>query len=272
MDLQLHSAHLNELARVLQHSRTWRDRNVQDVARQMEDFEFDRFTDDIMSKQDIASAMFDMRQQVTDYVRAQMTADGNRSVAHMAQLLQLAQASGLSLEADVMHAEDTGRTESIVSSLEGINPPPARRLQSLPTLGGGADPGEIADLKEENRKMLDRYQQMQAQVTELLQERSLLAEELETVKTAFKDLKASLGGQGAGATAAMEQALEQAKAETERKQYELEALRQESQRTINESSQFREMRQIIAKKNQQVKEMRRRLQQYEPCDDVPLED
>merc|ERR1719478_251575 len=104
--------------------------------------------------------------------------------------------------------------------------------------------------------MVDRYQQMQKQVSDLLKERSLLSDELSQVKATFHDLKGQLASGQAGATETMEYALQNARAQLESKSSELEAISGELNRHIGESSQFREMRGHLSKKNQQIKQLR----------------
>ena len=130
---------------------------------------------------------------------------------------------------------------------------------------------EMRDLQEENRKYVDRFQQMQKQVTDLLKERSMLSDELEGVKSTFKQLKDQLAaGQGFDA-GSMETALQNARAQLDAKNREIENISGELNNHIGNSSQFRDMRSMMAKKNQQLKELRSRLAQYEQLDDAPVE-
>lgn len=120
--------------------------------------------------------------------------------------------------------------------------------------------------------MVDRYQQMQKQVSDLLKERSLLSNELDNVKSTFKDLKHQLASGQAGATDSMEAALSNAQSQLDMKSDELARLSGELNTRIGDSSQFRDMRGIIAKKNQQIKDMRQRLAMYEPVDEGYVEE
>merc|ERR1711985_170955 len=139
-------------------------------------------------------------------------------------------------------------------------------------VGGGANAQELRDLKQENRQMLDRYQQMQKQVSDLLKERSMLTDELEGVKATFLGLKDQLQMGQQGATESMEIALMNARAQLDQRTAEIEVLSNDLNKRVGDSSQFKEMRSIIAKKNQQIKEMRARLQMYEPQDDLVVDE
>merc|ERR1712118_86262 len=136
----------------------------------------------------------------------------------------------------------------------------------------GANAQELRDLKQENRQMLDRYQQMQKQVSDLLKERSMLTDELEGVKATFLGLKEQLQMGRADAAESMEIALMNARTQLDQRTAELEVLSNDLNKRVGDSSQFKEMRSIIAKKNQQIKDMRARLAMYEPHDDVIVDD
>lgn len=275
--------HQHELARFYRFFKTQNERDINDMQQLVYDLHQERVVDaveDTMYTREnviefVGAFMSDLSEQVTMMSRDQLTAQTGKSLAHIATLLSQAQASGIDLEADPAEVDNQTRRDQIVATVSQIQDvAKARKLQGLPSLGGSNPQSyaELHELKEENRKMMDRYQQMQGQVSELLKERSSLSEELELVKNTFKELKSQLGGQSAGATAALEQALNSAKEESERKTYELEALSRDAQRTMNESVQFREMRSIIAKKNAQIKEMRTQLAQYGVADDTPFDD
>jgi leucine zipper transcription factor-like protein 1 len=139
-------------------------------------------------------------------------------------------------------------------------------------VGGGANAQELRDLKQENRQMLDRYQQMQKQVSDLLKERSMLTDELEGVKATFLGLKEQMQMGDANAANTMEIALVNARTQLDQRNAELEVLSNDLNKRVGDSSQFKEMRSIIAKKNQQIKEMRARLQMYEPMDDAVVDE
>merc|ERR1712182_15216 len=125
------------------------------------------------------------------------------------------------------------------------------RLQPMENVvGGGASAQELRELKQENRQMLDRYQQMQKQVSDLLKERSMLTDELEGVKATFLGLKDQLQMGQVESTESMEIALMNARAQLDQRTNELEVLSNDLNKRVGDSSQFKEMRSIIAKKNQ----------------------
>jgi leucine zipper transcription factor-like protein 1 len=272
----LSDAHKHEIARFIAHFRSTRERHVREMVDLITEVQEDRVTEEILQRGDVYEIFNDAKEQVAMRQRDQFEAETLRSAAHLATILGFAQAAGVELEADVNTVEDSSRCQAVanVSAMIGAPrpAPAASRLQPMEAVvGGGASAQEIRDLKLENRQMLDRYQQMQKQVSDLLKERSMLTDELEGVKATFLGLKEQMlmgGAQGAAASDSMEMELMNARAQLDNKTAELEGMSNELNKRVGDSSQFKEMRSIISKKNQQIKEMRARLAMYEPMDDV----
>jgi leucine zipper transcription factor-like protein 1 len=243
----------------------------------MSEVQEDRVVEEILQRDDVHQIFNDAKEQVAFRLREQLEAETLRSAAHLATILGFAQAAGVELEADVNTVEDSSRCNAVANVAAMIGQPrpapAASRLQPMEAVvGGGASAQELRELKQENRQMLDRYQQMQKQVSDLLKERSMLTDELEGVKATFLGLKGQLQMGQAEATESMEIALSNARIQLDQRTNELEVLSNDLNKRVGDSSQFKEMRSIIAKKNQQIKEMRARLQQYEPLDDVVVDE
>jgi leucine zipper transcription factor-like protein 1 len=273
---ELSDAHKNELARFSQFFKNKRELHVRHMQLLMGELGEDRITEEILQKGEVQAIFADAQEQVAAHVREILDSQSLQAMAHIATLLSFAQASGVELEADVHHVEDSARcamVAEVANSIAAPRPAPnAGRLPQLGAVGGGmVGSQEMRDLQEENRKYVDRFQQMQKQVTELLKERSMLSDELEGVKSTFKQLKDQLAaGQGFDA-GSMETALQNARAQLDAKNREIENISGELNNHIGSSSQFRDMRSMMAKKNQQLKELRSRLAQYEQLDDAPVE-
>jgi leucine zipper transcription factor-like protein 1 len=273
----LSDAHKHEIARFIAHFRSTRERNVREMTDLMSEVQEDRIVEEILQREDVHLIFNDAKEQVAFRLREQFEAETLRSAAHLATILGFAQAAGVELEADVNTVEDSSRCQQVANVAAMIGQPrpapAASRLQPMEAVvGGGANAQELRDLKQENRQMLDRYQQMQKQVSDLLKERSMLTDELEGVKATFLGLKEQLHNGHADATESMEIALMNARAQADQRTAELEVLSNELNKRVGDSSQFKEMRSIISKKNQQIKEMRARLQMYEPLDETPVDE
>jgi leucine zipper transcription factor-like protein 1 len=271
----LSDAHKHEITRFIAHFRSTRERNVREMVELMTEVQEDRVVEEIMQRDDVHQIFNDAKEQVAYRLREQLEAETLRSAAHLATILGFAQAAGVELEADVNTVEDSSRCNAVanVAAMVGAPrpAPAASRLQPMDAVvGGGAGAQELRDLKQENRQMLDRYQQMQKQVSDLLKERSMLTDELEGVKSTF--LNQLQGGHADAAAESMDYALMNMRAQLDQRTAEMEALSNDLNKRVGDSSQFKEMRSIIAKKNQQIKEMRMRLQQYEPLDDVGVDE
>lgn len=120
--------------------------------------------------------------------------------------------------------------------------------------------------------MQDRYQQMQKQVSQLLQERTVLSEELATVKTNLKALKRSNAENDSAGAAAVDAQLREAQASLARKKEECDSTKKDLNKKLNDTTQFRDLKTIVTKKNAQIKDLRSRLAKYEPQDDAVDED
>jgi leucine zipper transcription factor-like protein 1 len=272
---ELSDAHKNELARFSQFFKNKRELHVRHMQLLMGELGEDRITEEILQKGEVQAIFADAQEQVAAHVREILDSQSLQAMAHIATLLSFAQASGVELEADVHHVEDSSRCAMVAEVANSISAPRAApnagRLPQLGAVGGMVGSQEVRDLKEENRKMVDRYQQMQKQVSDLLKERSMLSDELEGVKSTFKQLKDQMqAGQGFAAED-MENALSNARAQLDAKNREIENISSELNSHVGNSSQFRDMRSMMAKKNQQLKDLRARLAQYEQLDDAPME-
>jgi len=124
---------------------------------------------------------------------------------------------------------------------------------------------KVQDAEEQTRVMTERYQMMQGQVTSLLQERSTLATELDTVRGNFTQLRTQMAATGADATsqqqaADMEAKVYQSQTAMHSKSQELDAMRREMDTRLADSSQFKQLKNIIKEKNGQIKTLRSQLQ------------
>jgi len=124
---------------------------------------------------------------------------------------------------------------------------------------------KVQDAEEQTRVMTERYQMMQGQVTSLLQERSTLSAELDTVRGNFTQLRTQMAATGADATsqqqaAEMEAKVYQSQTAMHAKSQELDAMRREMETRLADSSQFKQLKNIIKEKNGQIKTLRSQLQ------------
>lgn len=279
--MDLNDVHKAQISRYFAFFKGKRDRHVKEIADIAEDIKDDRCSDDVYNRDDVQSIMDSYCIQVSASVKEELEKVANLSAVYVSQLLQQAQISGLQLETDISIIEDQSRIDSIQELAKFGAAPPQPKRASLPQLsaqGYSNDPNllqECQDLKEENRKMADRFQQMQTQTTELLRERASLSSELEKVKENFKRVRAEMSAQGGTASAQGIQEIETSVVETKKmlddKKAECEEMRQDLKKRLGDSAQFRELKAIIAKKNQMIKDLRARLAQYE-VDDTPAAD
>lgn len=277
--MELTPTHQAQISRYFAFFKGKRERHLKELEAISEDVKDDRCSDDVYNRDDVRSIMDSYCIQVSSAVKEELEKVSNLSAVYVSQLLAQAQAASLTLETDISLIEDQGRIEQI-KELASMKPgPPVPKRGPLPQLnaqGYSNDPAllqECQDLKEENRKMADRFQQMQAQTTDLLRERASLSGELEKVKENFKRVRAEMAGAqlSAGGIQEIENSLGETKKLLDDKKQECEQMRQDLKQRLGDSAQFRELKTIIAKKNQMIKELRARLGQYE-VDETPAAD
>lgn len=220
-----------------------RERLLADRLSEMHEFKADRLLDDhaIFNKSDVEDLVDTYHAQLVGCLRESLEDFINLSAVYSAQVFLQAEQSGIQLDiADVSAIEDQHRVDEIKTMVSrGMAPggsAPLKRASALPAIGAvpsspsgvspvgpTSDPQMVAKLREleyENAQMLERYQLMQSQVSQLLQERSVLVQQLEQV--------------GAGAAIA-QSVMEQ---------------------RLGDSSQFKELKVIVKKKSFEVKQLR----------------
>lgn len=205
-------------------------------------------------------------------LREEMAQVMDLSAVYVSQLLAQAQLCGISLDSvDVSLVEDQTRIGAI-KALGGAGAPPPQpprpslaQLQPMLQPSGTADLAmaqEMQDLKEENRKLQERYQKMQTETSSLLQERSTLSGELQKVQANFDVFRQQVNASGldSGSSVNVQQieaSLGETKGLLDAKNAECARLNQEVNQRLGDSSQFKELKAIVKKKSDEVKVLRR---------------
>eukprot|EP00933_Yihiella_yeosuensis_P046060 TRINITY_DN41528_c0_g1_i1.p1 TRINITY_DN41528_c0_g1~~TRINITY_DN41528_c0_g1_i1.p1 ORF type:complete len:257 (-),score=71.48 TRINITY_DN41528_c0_g1_i1:117-887(-) len=197
MSSELSDFNKAQVQRFISYFKGKRERLISEREAEKEEFKSDRLSDDqaIFTAAEVADLLDQYHAQVVGTVREALEGFVNLSAVYTGQVLSRAEQSGVTFEADVAAIEDGHRLDEIAQlAVSGIVPPALSKRGTLASLGvpappspmGGAAPPDMAsaarlqELEAENETMRERYQQMQAQVADLLRERSSLAAQLES--------------------------------------------------------------------------------------------
>lgn len=269
----LTAEHQNQVARYIQFFKGKRERLLADRGMEKDEFTSDRLSDDsaIFNHSDVEELLNQYHATMIGALREELVQIMDLSAVYLSQVLAQAQAFGINLDSvDVSFVEDQNRIGAI-KSLGGVTaPPPAPARPTLTQLQPVAAAGtpdlamvqEVQDLKEENRKMNERYQKMQAETSSLLQERSHLSAQLQNVQANFDVFRQQVNSSGldSGSSANVQQieaSLRDTRVVLDSKNAEIARLSQEVNQRLGDSSQFKELKAIVKKKSDEVKVLRR---------------
>lgn len=262
--MELNDTHKLQVSRYLAFFKGKRERLVSDRMGEFSDFKSDRLSDDqaIFNSRDVEALLDQALTQALAGVREEVEAIINLSAVYLSQVLLQAETNNLNLDgADVASIESQNRVDQIAMLAMSGQAPQAlqKRQQSAPLQPLEEAPPaamqELMALKETNRQMLDRYQSMQTQVSELLRERSALSGELDKVRANFTQLHGHMTAeaQASQQAADIQRSLHESKASLEVKNTQVVQMQEELQKRLGDSTQFRDLKAIVKKKNDEVK-------------------
>lgn len=276
--MELSDAHKAQISRYFAFFKGKRDRSLQDREGEKQDFLSDRLSDQgaVFNCYDVVSLIEQYHMQMISPLRDELQATANLSAVYLSQLLAQADQQGLVMEADILSVEDQNKLNAIAMlEQSGMVPlPRAATRGNLAPVGPGGysnDPSvlqQLNDSQEESRQMRDRYQSMQTQVSDLLRERSTLSEELEKVKSNFKQMRSRMQEtntetpMNSGNIAEIERSLNDTQVMLDSKQAECERMRGDMDKRLGDSKQFTDLKGLLKKKTDENKAMKRRMQEY----------
>jgi leucine zipper transcription factor-like protein 1 len=272
--MDLTDIHQGQVSRFTQFFKGKRDSSLHDRTVLNQQFMSDYLSDDtaIFNCENVQGILAAYQQQAMEGLSEELEKVVKLSAVYCTELMRAAQAQGVNLQAgDISIVEDANRQHQVNAMTAVGRAPPARSNSLLPTLGGegrASDPGllrQLEDSREETRKMTERYQAMQNEVTSLLQERSSLSSELETVKSSFTELRTYMAAAGSDAASQqrageLEQRLVHTQQAATSRDAQLDQMRREMEGRLGDSSQFKQLKTIIKEKNNQIKILRGQLQ------------
>lgn len=275
----LTDVHQAQIARFMGFFKNKREALQHDRQTHNRQFIDDYLSDDtaIFNRDNVEGIVVQYQQTATDNLNEELTKLTTMAAAYCAELMRVGQAMGINLQTeDISVVEDQGRMDNVsqvsrssITRTSMSMPLAAPKNQLLPSMGGSAqDPAllqQLQDAQEETKKMNQRYGAMQEQVTTLLQERSSLSAELNTVRENFTALRSTMAASNADAASQqtayeMECRLNQSQTAIAAKSQELEAMRRDVEGRLGDSAQFRQLKSIIKDKNSQIKTLRGQLQ------------
>jgi len=274
--MDLTEVHQAQITRFIGFFKTKREALIHDRQVLNQEFISDHLSDDtaIFNRDNVEGIVAAYQAQAMEGLNEELQKVVKLAAVYCTELMRAAQAFGMNLQtADISVVEDQNRIDHVnaLTAMKHAPLPAAPKQQLLPTLGSGAgsnDPAllqQLQDAQEETRKMSERYQTMQDQVSQLLRERSSLSAELDNVKENFRELRSNMAATGADLAsqqhvAQMELRLHQSQATIESQNAQVEAMRRDYESRLGDSSQFKKLKTIIKEKNNQIKTLRAHLQ------------
>jgi len=232
MSVDLSDASKAQVAKFVAFFKAKRERLLSDRQAEQDEFKMDRLSDEgaIFNQSDVSDMLDAYHAQICGCLRESLDEFINSSAVYVSQILLQGEQANVPLDpGDLSCIEDQHNVSEIAAMVaQGVAPPlvAKRNVGALPTLAGSApDPAlaqKMQDLEQDNQQLVDRNQMMQAQISELLRERSTMTEQLSAA--------------GAGAAPATSSA------------------------ALN-SGQFKELMGIVKKKTAEVKELKRLMQE-----------
>jgi len=278
---ELSENHRGQVSRFVSFFKGKRERYAELLRERRDDTKSDRLNDDLYNHDDVENHMDFLAEEFSEMSKDELTKVTQISAAYIIELLQQAERHRIELSADISIVEDEKRLSEVNDLANNPNwrPPPMKKATLSAINSDGPDVHslqEIQDLKEENRIMQDRYQTMQKQLSQLLAERQTLSEELEIVKTNYKNYKRQTEDQSEDTDSKNNNVVYQlhdARGLLAQKKEECEMMKSDLNKKLNDTTQFKDLKNIVMKKNSMIKDLRNRLSRYEPDDgDVCLSD
>lgn len=268
---ELSDNHRGQISRFVSFFKGKRERYGELIRERRDDTKSDRLNDDLYNHEDVESHMDFLAEELSEMSKDELMKVTQISAAYIVELLYQAERHRIELSADISIVEDEKRLSEVndLANNPSWKPPPMKRstLSALNSEGPDVQSlQEIQDLNEEKRVMQDRYQTMQKQLSQLLAERQTLSEELEIVKTNFKNYKRHTEDDTDSKNNNVIHQLHDAQGLLARKKEECEMMKSDLNKRLNDSSQFQDMKNIVVKKNSVIKDLRTRLSRYEPDD------
>jgi hypothetical protein len=274
----LNETHKAQIARLNSFLKGKRDKVIADNERDKEDFKSDHNSDDarVWNKAEMDQMLDYFHFQTMGKVRENLEHTAQLSGAYNALFLGQAEQYGITLQVeDITVVEDRGRLDQIssIATIAGAPPPVPKMKPQLAAISAEptTDPRvlqELADVKAEKQQMEDRYVGMQADMTNLLQERSALAAEMEKMKANFNQMVIEMQAvspdtvNNSASAHEMNRLLDETKGSLDMKNAECENMRKEMNARLGDSSQFRDLKSIVKKKSDEVKSLKALLTQY----------
>lgn len=227
MAVELSDASKAQVAKFVAFFKAKKERLLADRQAEKDEFKMDRLADEgaIFNQSDVSDMLDTYHAQICGCLRESLDEFVNSSAVYVSQILLQGEQASVPLDpGDLSSIEDQHKVAEIAAMVaQGVAPPlvAKRNVGALPTLAGTPDPAvaqKIQEVEADNQHLLDRNQMMQAQISELLKERSAITEQL-----------AAAGAAAAPST---------------------------SGAALN-SGQFKELMGIVKKKTAEVKELRR---------------
>lgn len=268
----LSAEHQNQVARYIHFFKGKRERLLADRGMEKDEFTGDRLADSsaIFNHSDVEDLINQYHATMIGALREELAQIIDLSAVYVSQLLAQAQNFGIVLDSvDVSLVEDQNRIGAVKALGGGAAPPPAPQRPTLtqlaPVQASGTDLAmvqEVQDLKEDNRKIQERYQKMQSETSSLLQERSALSAQLTNVQANFEAFRQQVNSAGldSGSSANVHQieaSLSETRGLLDAKSAECARLNQDVNQRLGDSSQFKELKAIVKKKSDEVKVLRR---------------
>jgi len=262
----------HQVARFVSFFKGKRDRFSTLLRERRDDTKSDRLNDDIYPHADVEQHLDFLAEELHDLGKEELQRNSQISAAYVAELLLQAQQANVELSVDISIVEDEKKMQGVTDIFNtALTKPPTLKKNALSALGNeGPDVNslqEIQDLRAEHQVLQDRNVQMQQQLTQLLSERQVAWDELDTVKIDFltykRDVDDRLACVNMGSSDVKDQ-LADTQGVLAQKRDELVALQNDMTKRINETSQFKDLKNIVAKKNTIIKDLRLRLLAYEP--------
>jgi len=210
-------SHADALVRYVKFLRTKRDQCVAEVAAEFKELRELRLFEEKSYATDEVEAMLDgLLATVRLRIKTDLQQSMHSTVLLMKQLVEQAEKSGLSLQADLSAIEDRKLLEAVAAwenSLSGGGAVPqlkakamssSRPAAALPVIGQVQDPKLLEQLesqKEDNHSLNDKFQKLQIQCTGILKEKTQLKAQLDALAAENKSLSSASSTSGDSAKA-----------------------------------------------------------------------
>lgn len=245
-----------------------------------------RLMDDMFSKDEVEGVLDGVLIDTKDTVRKELERATKMAALVVEQLLNAGTAAGVDLSIDMSKAEDEGLLSRVGTASTASAEADMKLKGSAVKLDSirdehAATVAELDRLREENKKLNERYMMMQTRATSAVKEVSDLNQQLaraegdlESERSRSKSVAVVKPGDDPK-VAELEERVRRLEGDLEAS----ESARKEAESTaaaapsspdkgvpVSQTKQFRQLKDMLQKKNQQLTEARRRLAKYEPDD------